>query len=73
LALADAIDPWFDDTARRWADAGELLAACGDEEGAAAVVKLGASWVHAAAKTLSDPLHARAWLGHAVHRRLVGG
>ncbi|MCU0767883.1 MAG: AAA family ATPase [Burkholderiaceae bacterium] len=73
LALADAIDPWFDDTARRWADAGELLAACGEKDGAAAVVKIGACWVHAAAKTLSDPQHARAWLGHAVHRRLVGG
>ncbi len=73
LALVDAIDPWLDDTARRWVDAAELLAACGEAADAAAATAAGARWVLDGAATVAEPQRAAAWRSHARHRRLLGG
>jgi DNA-binding SARP family transcriptional activator len=72
LALAEAIDPWLDDTARRWVDAADTLAACGCADEAGAALAAGARWLRRGAETIDDAPRREAWLqGHASHRRLA--
>lgn len=76
LALADAVDPWLDDTARRWCDAADVLLAVGTPEATAAAqaaLAAGRRWVQAGLVRGLPADAAQAWrTGSVWHRRLLG-
>lgn len=72
LALADAVDPWLDDTARRWCDAADVLQAAGAPEAARAALAAGQRWVRAGLVRGLAADAADAWrTGTVWHRRLL--
>lgn len=74
LALADRTDPWLDDPATVWLEAGSVLREAGEPAAAAAALATGAQWVKQAANTLDEPATRRRWCeANAVHRALLAG
>ncbi len=72
LELEAQVDAWADEPASLWLAAAEVLAGCGDDEGAAAVAARGADGVRQGAAQWSRPAEREAWLaGHPVHRALL--
>jgi DNA-binding SARP family transcriptional activator len=73
LALAHAVDPWLEDTARQWVEAAALFDALGQPEAAAEQRRAGAAWVRRGAATLADgSAEQQAWLhGSTWHRALA--
>jgi hypothetical protein len=73
VALAAAINPWLDDTVRRWVQTAALFDALGDPTAAAAERQAGARWVQRGAAALPEGSAERqAWLaGSRWHRLLI--
>jgi tetratricopeptide (TPR) repeat protein len=72
LAMAALVDPWVDEPAQVWLEAGAALRAAGAVDEAKAAFAAGRAWVEQAAATLESDDDRRAWReGNPVHRALL--
>lgn len=66
------VDAWVDEPASVWHTAAEVLAACGDADGARAAARQGAAWVQEGAAQWRRGAEREAWLhGNPLHRALL--